>query len=229
MATPQNFSPLLDKNVIAVDALLFDLDGTLIDSKRDLAEAVRFVQKAYGARGSSDARIATFIGDGVVQLVHRALPRLGPKALTEAVDVFKTHYRANCLKHTRLYAGVKKTLFHFRHKKLAVVTNKPVRISRRILEGLGLADQFGVIVGGDSLPRKKPDPEPVFYALRELGLARTRSAVIVGDSANDVLAGRAAGIFTCGVKSNIGQLAPLKASKPDFFIPNLGGLSGLFQ
>src|SRR4029077_8682248 len=118
-----------EAEVIPVDALLFDLDGTLVDSRRDLALSVQFLQRHYGARRSSERDVAAFVGDGVVKLVQRALPALPHSKLDEALMTFKKYYRAHCLDHSKLYPGVRDVLRHFRRKKMAVVTNKPVRVS----------------------------------------------------------------------------------------------------
>src|SRR5882672_7157847 len=113
--------------MISVEALIFDLDGTLIDSKRDIAESVHFIQRKYGRSPSPEADIASFIGNGVVNLLRRALAPGIPSSLEESVRLFKQHYRAHCLEHTTIYPGVIETLQHFRDKKKAVITNKPVR------------------------------------------------------------------------------------------------------
>jgi phosphoglycolate phosphatase len=215
--------------MISVDALLFDLDGTLIDSKRDLANAVRHLQKSYRLPLSSEKQVGTFIGDGVDKLVQRALPTLSRSQGTEAIAAFKDYYRAHCLDHTRVYPGVLAALRHFRNKKMAVVTNKPVRISSRILDALGLSDFFDVLIGGDSLKRKKPDPEPVISALKTLGANISKRAVMVGDGANDILAGRAAGICTCAIRSNIGDPKKLLISRPDVIITRMSDLMRIFE
>src|ERR1700687_167661 len=173
--------------MISVDALLFDLDGTLIDSRRDLAISVQHLQKHFRAPRSSEKDVAAFVGDGVVKLVQRALPTLPPSELDQAIVAFKKFYREHCLEHTRVYPGVRETLEHFRRKKMAVVTNKPVRISGYMLEELGLSRYFAVLVGGDSLPKKKPHPQPILNALKTIGIHNAKRAVVVGDSANDVL------------------------------------------
>src|SRR4051812_39181499 len=126
--------------MIQVDALFFDLDGTLIDSKTDLALSVQETQRRFGSRLSSLDEVGAFVGDGVVKLIQRALPTLSDEALAGAVEAFKDHYREHCLDHTRLYPGARDMLERYRSKKLAVLTNKPERISRRILSGLGLAE-----------------------------------------------------------------------------------------
>jgi phosphoglycolate phosphatase len=215
--------------MISIDALLFDLDGTLVDSRRDLAVSVRYLQKRYGARLSSEKEVAAFVGDGVAKLVQRALPDTPRSGLDIAVETFKKFYREHCLDHTRVYPGVREALRHFRHKKIAVVTNKPVRVSGHMLDELGLTSFIAVLIGGDSLPNKKPHPEPVLTALRTLGVRDAKRAVVVGDGPNDVLSGRAAGTRTCGLKSNIGDHQKLTKSRPDFMIKNLKELMRIFE
>jgi phosphoglycolate phosphatase len=215
--------------MIPVDALLFDLDGTLVDSRRDLAISVQYLQKHYGARLSSEKEVAVFVGDGVVKLVQRALPELPRAGLEEAVTTFKKFYREHCLDHSRVYPGVRETLRYFRRKKMAVVTNKPVRVSGYMLEELGLHSYFAVLIGGDSLKNKKPHPEPILSALKTLGIRDAKRAVMVGDGPNDVRSGRAAGARTCGVKSNIGDYQKLTKSRPDFMIKDMKELMRIFS
>jgi len=215
--------------MIHVEALIFDLDGTLIDSTRDLTASVQFLQRQLGAQVSSEADVASFIGDGVVRLLQRALPGLEGRALTDAVARFKRYYHVHSLDHTRLYPGVAEMLYRFRDKKLAVVTNKPERISRRILGSLGVLSRFRVVLGGDSMRSKKPDPEAILFVLKTMQILEPRSAVVVGDSSNDVRAGRTAGTLTCGILSNIGIPGALKASRPDFTVLNTAELMRIFS
>jgi phosphoglycolate phosphatase len=221
--------------MISIDALIFDLDGTLIDSKRDIALSVQAVQKKLGVPLSDENTIGSFIGDGVVKLMQRAL-RLNfredaepTRRVLDAVELFKAHYRTHCLDHTNVYPHVRDTLLYFRHKRMAVVTNKPVRISQRILSGLGLMNYFQIVLGGDSTPRRKPHPDSIFQALEFLKVRDVRRAVVIGDSASDIAAGRAAGTWTCGVPSNIGDARKLRQSLPDFTVPNLSETIRLFN
>lgn len=189
--------------MISVDALLFDLDGTLIDSGHDIAESVRKLQAAFDHAPSPDRDVAAWIGDGIDTLVERALPGLDHRRLPDAVETLKQTYAEHCLDTTRLYPDVMPVLAHFRAKPMAVVTNKPERISRRILEALGVAEYFPVIIGGNTYRVKKPHPEPLRKALERLGGISPARAVMVGDGENDVRAGRAAGLLTAGLYSTI--------------------------
>jgi phosphoglycolate phosphatase len=207
----------------SVDAILFDLDGTLIDSKRDLANSVHFLQRRYHRKPSSDEQISQFIGDGVVKLVERAIGQRPAGQIRRAVALFKKHYRRHALDHTSVYPGVIDTLEHFRRRKLAVVTNKPVRVSRRILRGLNLMRYFQVVLGGDSVERKKPHPEGPLLALEQLGVS-PRRAVMVGDGFQDVMAGRAARMRTIGIRSNIGDWKLLRRSRPTLTVKSVNEL-----
>jgi phosphoglycolate phosphatase len=215
--------------VIPVDAIIFDLDGTLVDSRRDLASSVQHLQKSYGARTSTEAEVAGFVGDGVVKLVERALPGLPAGKRDAAVTAFKMFYRKHCLDHTHPYPGVRETLRYFRRKKMAVVTNKPVRVSGYMLDHLKLSPYFNVLIGGDSLPNKKPHPEPVRNALKTMGILDMKRALVVGDGPNDVLSAKAAGVRSCGIKSNIGDPQKLLKSKPDYLITHMKELMRLFS
>jgi len=206
-----------------VRALLLDLDGTLIDSTADLSESVRHIQSHYGVPLSTNNEVASFIGDGIGMLVARALPAFETETHDEAVELLKEFYRRHCMVHTVVYPSVLETLKTLSGIKMAVVTNKPERVSRRILTGMGFDPYLSAIVGGDTLPEKKPDPQPLWHALTLLGCPR-ESAAMVGDSHVDVEAGRAAGVRTIGILSNIGDQAALRAAGPDYLIHNFSEL-----
>jgi phosphoglycolate phosphatase len=212
-----------------IEGILFDLDGTLIDSKRDLARSIHDLQRAHGLRLSSEDAIGRFIGDGVEKLVERATGIHAPRALSQAVKEYKAYYRRHALEHTRPYPGVKSALRHFRKKKMAVVTNKPAGISKHIIKRLGIQRFFGAVIGGDSVRRKKPAPDALRLAMKRLRLRNPQAVLMVGDSEQDVRAGRSAKVRTCGVISNIADIKLLKASKPDFTINSLRDLTRIIN
>lgn len=187
-----------------IKLVIFDLDGTLIDSELDLAAAVNGMLRHYGRTELPVDVIGTYIGDGAPMLIRRALGDPADREfLQQALNYFLLYYREHKLDNTRAYEGIKQMLQHAAHgdgapRKLAVLTNKPVRVSRDILAGLGLADFFTQVYGGNSFETKKPDPLGANTLMREAGAAPGET-VMVGDSGVDVLTARNAGLWSVGV------------------------------
>ena len=181
----------------AVQAIVFDLDGTLVDSAEDLRAAINVLFGELALRPIETREIKHMIGDGVPKLVERALVAANgdPEQLDFLLPRFLALYQANPAAQTRCYPGVLETLGSLRRRgfRLAVVTNKPVFATKQILEALALAEFFPVVIGGDSLPTRKPDPGQLFEAARQLGVD-VDHALMVGDNIHDVEAARAAGM-----------------------------------
>ena len=192
-----------------VRLLVFDLDGTLIDSRLDLIHSVNAMLLHIGRPQLNGDVIASYVGDGAPALVRRALENTDDEALQrEALEYFLGYYRIHKLDHTTVYEGIPETLARLAEQNgvspdgvqrlMAVLTNKPVRASRDILQALGLGDFFVRIYGGNSFTTKKPDPLGVRTILQETGVV-AEEALMIGDSSVDVLTGRNAGMWTCGV------------------------------
>jgi len=174
-------------------ALVFDLDGTLIDSRRDLASAVNLAREDFRLPPLPEADIVAMVGEGAAKLVARAVRELGTERLPEALRAFLDHYGRVLLDTTRPYPGIEVMLAGLAGRfPLAVVSNKPEAFSRRILEGLGLAGHFREVIGGDTLPVRKPDPGVLEELARRLALAPA-DFLLVGDSSVDAATARAAG------------------------------------
>jgi len=193
--------------------LIFDLDGTLVDSAPDLATALNALLAEMGAPALSLQAIRAMIGDGAGVLVARGLAASGLQEAAEAETLpaalkrFLALYRDCLIDQTRAYPEVEATLERLlaRGHQLGVCTNKPIDPTRRILAALGLERFFGAVIGGDSLAKRKPDPEPLLAAIA--GLGGTAKAVMIGDSANDMLCARAAAVPSILIPSDYGNPA----------------------
>jgi phosphoglycolate phosphatase len=210
---------------MAVRLVVFDLDGTLVDSSRDLATAVNaaLAKVAPGAAPLALDAVRSFIGSGARVLIQRSVAAAGASLPAEDVlPVFLEAYRGCLLDSTRLYPGVEQALDALAPRQLAVLTNKPGDMSRAILEGLGVADRFVRVYGGGDLPQRKPDPAGLLRIMEETGAAPAEAAM-VGDSDIDVLTGRAAGVLTVGVSYGFDP-GSLAASPPDLMVDDLSQL-----
>ena len=188
-----------------IRALVFDLDGTLIDSKQDLVLSVNATLRAMGREELPEDLVASYVGSGAPVLISRALGGSpDPEELQHALKYFLSHYEEHKLDHTRAYPGVREALVQLNGTPMAVLTNKPANISVRILEGLGLASLFRVIYGGNSFATKKPDPQGANTALQDLGVTAAQSAM-VGDSEVDVQTARNAGMVSAIVNFGFGM------------------------
>src|SRR5215469_16179352 len=180
-------------NLSSVCALIFDLDGTLIDSKQDLIRSVNAMLAATGREPLHEDTVSSYIGHGAPRLVARALGNGATEEECErALKFFLAHYDEHKMDSTCTYPGVAEALEELRELPMAVLTNKPVRVSNRILEGLGLAKYFRAVYGGNSFETKKPDPLGAKKILNELS-ASPAEAMIIGDSEVDVQTARNAG------------------------------------
>jgi phosphoglycolate phosphatase len=184
-----------------MDLLIFDLDGTLVDSRIDLANAVNATRSHLGMTLLSNERVYSYVGNGAPVLVRRSLGDAATEAeVQEALEFFLEYYGVHDLDYTTLYPGVKESLDRLRDagKRLAVLTNKPVRMSRHIVEGLGVGGHFFQVFGGNSFEWKKPHPIGVETIMRDAAVDRAHT-LMVGDSSVDVHTARNAGIACCGV------------------------------
>lgn len=205
-------------------AILFDLDGTLIDSAEDLTTAVNFTLNKLGHRTYSREEVEDMVGDGLETLLRRALENPDEATLQKSIEIFEPFYQANCVVQTQVYEGVEKILTQFAEIPKAIVSNKPYAMTDLTLKELRLHHFFKVILGGDSLTEKKPHPLPVQVALERLGVS-AQSALLVGDSAPDVDAARAAGIAVCACTYGFRRRADLEKLNPDFLIDSIDELS----
>jgi len=247
----------------SIRLLIFDLDGTLIDSRLDLIHSINAMLRHFGRPELPGDVIATYVGDGAPTLVRRALSNPGLDPTRESVDepffnsaleYFLGYYRLHKLDHTVVYEGIPEVLAALSscgadtpfdspsqssgslragsvrpgvQRQMAVLSNKPVRPSQDIVQALGLGDYFVRIYGGNSFPTKKPDPLGAETILHETGVA-PEEALMIGDSSIDVLTGRNAGLWTCGVTYGFAPHT-LEEVAPDVVVERPGELGELFR
>jgi phosphoglycolate phosphatase len=211
---------------MSAELLVFDLDGTLVDSQRDLADAVNATRAWMGLEPLPPVTVAQYVGNGAPVLVQRALPDAGKEDWSRGLKYFLEYYRDHMLDSTVLYPGVREALdqLHAERIPLAVLTNKPIRFTLQMLEGLGIDLHFFRVYGGNSFPEKKPDPIGLNALVAESRADRART-IMVGDSAVDVDTARNAGVQACGVRWGF-QPETFVSSPPDFLIDDLQELIG---
>ncbi len=186
--------------------IIFDLDGTLIDSRADLTTAVNLTRRDFGLEPLPLETVAKFVGEGLRNLISRAWPEAGPR-LDEAVERARGHYGRHLLDETVLYAGVAESVraLHAAGWKLGVVTNKPQDFSDAILRGFGLHGCFTMVVGGGSGLPMKPDPAPLLAVVERCGARPSARSWMVGDHFTDLEAGRRAGLSRCYCRFGFGD------------------------
>jgi len=211
----------------AVDLLIFDLDGTLIESKWDIAAAVNLTLAELKLTERSQEEIFGFVGDGIKRLLRLAVGEENQERYEQALTIFRGHYLSHCLDHTTYYPGIETVLGHFEGKLKAVATNKSLEYTTKILQGLG-AHHFAYVVGGDDGYGLKPDPRMLIKIIDQLNVTKDR-AVLIGDSTNDINGGHNAGIKVCAVGYGMGNREKMAACKPDWFIEKPEELIGLFK
>jgi phosphoglycolate phosphatase len=213
--------------MISTKLFLFDLDGTLIDSRADLARSINLMLADFDRQPLSEDRVSGFVGDGVWVLVRRALAASDPSGVAPddamaklALDSMRRHYAEQMFVSTHLYPNVQETLERLNGRQIGLVTSKERDFARTLLDRLGIVRYFDCIIGGDTLPERKPDPKPVLEALRQLG-TESRDAVMIGDSENDIYAGARAGTHTCGVTYGFRTAEELRSAGPEVLVDGI--------
>lgn len=202
-----------------MDLLIFDLDGTLVDSKLDLAHAVNATRRHLKLPPLDTGLVTTYVGNGAPVLMRRSLPpEFSDEEIQRALEYFLAYYERHELDNTRPYPGIPEALDNLAGEGvlMAVLTNKPLRMSQGILDGLNLSRHFARIYGGDSFESKKPHPIGVETLLKELN-STPESTMLVGDSAVDVRTARNAGIRVCGVTYGF-QPESFEENPPDMIV-----------
>ncbi len=198
------------------EVLLFDFDGTLIDSKVDIATAVNCTLRDLGLPIRSVEEIFSFVGDGVKRLLRLSVGEDNPEKYELALEVFRVHYLEHCVETTRWYPGIWEVLQHYKDRTRVIVTNKSLEYTLAIVDGLQASDVFQHVEAPRDTSELKPEPVMLERALEVLGADRS-DTVMIGDSTNDVRAAQAAGIRACAVGYGYGNRERVAALNPDFY------------
>ncbi len=200
-----------------IKLIIFDLDGTLTDSLADLTDATNQMLAGFGRPVLDCGEVRKLVGQGARRLVERALHGASEGEVESGLNAFLDYNNEHIADKTRLYPGVKETLDRLRAdgRRMAVISNKNVLLCRKLLDILGVGGYFDKVLGADSLPFRKPSPEPILKLLHDFDVA-PEEAVMVGDSINDVAAGKGAGVTTVGCTYGYGDAVEL--ADADFLV-----------
>jgi phosphoglycolate phosphatase len=202
---------------MSFDFLIFDLDGTLIDSHGDIALSVNAVRKEYGFKCLQTSEVRSYLGSGVNALMDKSVPEKEEEAKFHIVERFEFYYKQHLTDTTVMFAGIRGMLEALKNKKKAILSNKLEDFSLEIVKRLGISDYFVKIWGGDTVGVKKPDPKPVLNLIK-LTNSDISKTVMIGDSPNDFLAAKAAGIQSIAVVYGYSGIDQIRQCNPDFIV-----------
>jgi 2-phosphoglycolate phosphatase len=211
-------------------AVLFDLDGTLVDSEKDIAEAANYTREHYGLPRVPDSTIAQYVGNGVMVLLEKSLGTSDKAELLKAYEVFQQHYRVHYADFTKPFPGTFELLDHLKGRgiQMGVVSNKPQEFTDSVLRQLNLMPYFGVAFGPEATPNRKPHPEPLIIAAQRLG-AKVEETIMIGDSVVDIMAAKAASMRIGVLTHGYGTREMLEANGPDWIVDSLPELIPLLS
>ena len=210
----------------SIGLLIFDLDGTLVNTLEDIAASVNYTLGRLGRQPLSLDTVRQYVGDGIEALMMRSLGGQTER-LSDAVTIYKEHHRQNLVVRSSLYPFVQETLEHFKAIPMAVISNKTMEFVSPLLDRLGINGYFRMIIGADFGLPLKPAPDSVQRLMAEFGVPREQT-LIVGDGTTDVRAGRAAGVITCSVTYGFRSESELRQAGPEYVIQELADLKKLF-
>lgn len=211
---------------MTIKLIIFDLDGTLSDSLADLTDATNQMRRHFNLADLTVEHVRKLVGEGARKLVERALPGASEDEIEEGLHIFLSYNDTHIADKTRLYPGVKESLDELkkRGKLLAVISNKNVALCQKLLAVLGVDGYFAAVLGADSLPFRKPSPAPLMKLLDDFSVSADE-ALMVGDSINDIAAGKGAGVTTVGCSYGYGDEGDIAGA--DYRISALPGLQEL--
>ena len=210
-----------------VELIIFDLDGTLVDSKEGIASSINLALKQVGAKEKSTQEIISYIGIGVDHLIRESLGKEYQDLFDKTKSVFE-NYRRTFADGSRLYPGVKELLEYFKHKKKVIATNGKHEFAVLALKRTNIYNYFVDVVGGDDVDCLKPSACPLEIVMKRLSVLKEKT-IIVGDMYLDISAGKKAEVLTCAVTYGIGKKEDILKAKPDFIIDNISDLKNIIN
>ena len=210
-----------------IDLMVFDLDGTLISSGKDLAAAVNFTLRKIGLPLKHEREIIGFVGDGVRKLIERAVGSARERDVEKALAIFSEYYEEHLLDTTSLYPGVADMLNNFSDKTKVILTNKRYKYTLTIIRGLKVEECFADVIGADTFPYQKPDARLIDHLLHRYGVAKSR-AVMIGDGINDILLAKNSGILSVACLHGLGKKEELVAAQADYYCKRITEINSLF-
>ena len=210
-----------------IDLMIFDLDGTLVNSGGDIVASVNYTLKSLGMSLKSEEKILSFVGDGVNKMIERALGKDSQDRFDQALDIFSDYYAMHMLDTTCLCDSVVEVLAHFSDKRKVIITNKRRHFTLKMTDALGISNYFEEIIGADSTAYKKPDRR-LFIPLLERLHAAYDETVVIGDGVNDVMLAKNTGVLSCALLNGLTKRDILLALDPDFACEGLRELLSIF-
>ena len=210
-----------------VDLMIFDFDGTLVETGTDLVQAINFMLKTLRLPERTTEEIISFVGNGINSLIERALGEGNAKLVENAHDIFTQYYSTHLLDNAKLYHQAEDVLINFAGKPKIILTNKRYKYTIPIAQGLDIEKYFVEIIGSDSTPFKKPDSRVVDLVLNKYGTAKEKT-VIIGDGVNDILVAKNSGILSCAYLNGLGNRQDLLNLSADYYVENLLEVNTLF-
>ncbi|MFH1239177.1 MAG: HAD-IA family hydrolase [bacterium] len=211
-----------------IELIIFDLDGTLVDSRKDITKAVNFTLREAGLKEKSMQEVSSFIGWGVKDLIAKSLGDGNSHLFDKSLAIFEKYYRKHATDNSILYPGAKEILEYFKDKRKVIVTNRNQEFAVLALKNLGIYDYFNDIIGADNAGCVKPSACPLDNIIEKLKISKSR-VIIIGDMVIDVLAGKSAGIFTCAVTYGLGKKEDIIKSNPDYIIDDILKLKNIIN
>jgi phosphoglycolate phosphatase len=208
---------------IHIDLIIFDLDGTIAETRQDIADAANYMLGRLNLPHKPEEVITSYVGNGIKKLIERCLPDASSKVREKAFDHFVEYYGNHLTDNTYLYPGMIDFLEKASTKKMAVLSNKAEDFTKKIIQDLGVEKYFAIVMGSNQQFPKKPEPDSIDHIVKTLECTK-RKTIIIGDTKNDIIAGQAAGIYTCAVSYGFRNKERLQKYNSDFMIDSIDEL-----